>query len=319
MIKSVKIVARADELQEGLFGQVFLFILEILPYLEHRQIYPDWDIHAKYYGGQTHSVIPGVLDIAYTPAPATRTVSLGLLRERHCSRLGNDWPALHRLWSSFFRIPASVEREADAVGPLSDVLGIHYRGTDKLTAGWDTNHVSASDMIEIVQDFRRRRPDLKKVFLATDDNIFAGKLRDNLECEVLNLGEIYFHKADGQINNDLRSASRALLDSVLLSRCGAVLKTSSALSGFAKIFNPELEIYKCAASKQFSDIPYFPVAYIEPYIAADSRVAKIVERLMEDDWSHKTQPIVKFRSRPRLPRRELKWNIIETFLGSPVR
>jgi hypothetical protein len=318
MTKPVKLVAKADGLREGLFGQVFLYVFEILPYLERNQIFPEWDIHAKYYGGEARSIIPGVLDLAYSPLPGTRCISLQTLRKRRCSQLGNDWPALHRLWSSFFKIPTSIEREADAIGPLKGALGIHFRGTDKQTATWDTNPVSASDMIEIVLDFRRRRPDLQTVFLATDDRTFAGKLRERLECEILNLGEVPFHKADDE-SKDLNGAKRALLDSVLLSRCGAVLNTSSALSAFAKVLNPELEIYRCAASKQFSDIPYFPVAYIEAYTTIDSRIAKIVEHLMEGDWSHKASPVAKFRSRTRFPRTELKWDILERVLGSPMR
>ena len=252
-----------------------------------------------------------MLETAYTPDPATRQVPRSVLRKRHCAQLGNDWFALHRLWSSYFRIPTAIESEADAVGPLGDVLGVHYRGTDKLTTSWDTNPVEASDMIEVIRDFRRRRPALKKIFLATDDKTFAGKLREQLECEILNLGEVEFHKAQDRTHHDLLGASRALLVSLLLSRCGAVLKTSSALSGFAKIFNPELEIYRCAASKRFADIPYFPVAYIEPYVSTDPQVAKIVERLMVGDWS-------RYRSRVRFPRKTRKWSLLETFIGSPV-
>ena len=312
MSKSARIVTTAQDLEEGLFGQVFLFIFEILPYLNRRRARPDWKIHAQRYGGEVTPVIPGVLDLAYKPKTGSRDVLLSLIRDRHCSELGNDWKALNLMWTSFFRVPAAVECQADAVDVSSDTLGVHYRGTDKQTADWDTNPVTAQDMIAIVNDFRSRRPDLTKIFLATDDNTFAKQLRNVAGCEIVNLGEVAFHKDEEAISQNLKSATRALLDSVLLSRCGAVIKTSSALSGFAKILNPHLEIYRCAASKQFADIPYFPVAYIPRYQSADPAIRAILDRLMHDDWQQSPAlPMAVFSDRPRSRRRAIKWKIVE--------
>ena len=314
----VRVVATADELDEGLFGQVFLWIFEILPYLARRKVFPDWEIHALHYGGQAQTVIPGVLDLTYSPPAAARDIPLALLRRRRCAQLGNDWAALNRLWTSYFRIPAAVERDADAMGRFDDALGVHYRGTDKLAATWDTNPVHAADMIAIIKDFLGRRPDLTRIFLATDDKSFAGKLRDSVGCEVLNLGEVEFHKEEGKAKDDLTGAFRALLDSVVLSRCRAVLLTSSALSGFTKVWNPDLEVYRCAASKQFADIPYFPVAYIEPYASSDPHVEAILERLFQDDWNGRQTVAGAFRSRARSWKKAIAWTMVEAFEGSPV-
>jgi hypothetical protein len=63
------------------------------------------------------------------------------------------------------------------------------------------------------------------------------------------------------------------------------MSTSSALSAFAKVFRPELEIYRCAASKMFEDVPYFPVAYLPVYWPKDPAAAAAVERAMKDDWT----------------------------------
>src|SRR5258706_15353333 len=76
-----------------------------------------------------------------------------------------------------------------------------------------------------------------------------------------------------------------MLDCVLLSRCGTVLQTSSGLSAFAKILNPNLEIYRVAASKRFYDVPYFPVAYIPRYNSPSPDISALVDRLMVDDWT----------------------------------
>jgi hypothetical protein len=79
-------------------------------------------------------------------------------------------------------------------------------------------------------------------------------------------------------------ADRAVIDCLALSRCAVVLNTSSALSAFSKVLNPDLEIYRCAASKMFADIPYFPIAYIPRYESDDVVVAEILARTMADDW-----------------------------------
>lgn len=315
---NVRIVTEPDELQEGLFGQVFLYLFEVLPYLHARGARPDWAIKASHYGGPTDdALIPGVLDLAYVPEPPSRDVRLADLRERHCSRLGDDWEGLHRIWSTYFRTPQRIEAEADLLGPLDDVLGVHYRGTDKITASWDTNPVTHADMAAIIKDFQLRRPALKRVFVASDDNSFAGYLETQIDAPVINLGKVDFHKAGDPAVDNRRKADRALLDCVVLSRCGAVLKSSSALSGFTKVLRPSLEIYRCAASKLFADIPYFPVAYIPPYQSDDPDIQAILARLMQDDWSAQ-RPKPNFTAKPRFRRRALKWGVLEALRGRLV-
>lgn len=304
---NVRITATADDLVEGLFGQVFLFVAEILPYLSARGLRPDWEIHTRLYG----KVIPGALDLAYRPESAARDVALATLRKRHRARLEGDWVGISALWHDYFAVPARVTLRADALGDLSATLGVHYRGTDKLTATWDTNPVGAEDFAAIVRDWLGRRPDLRQVFVATDDAHFADYLATVIDRPIVSLGTVAFHKAEemaGRPTPDkdaLGKADRALLDCVLLSRCAAVLKTSSALSGFAKILRPDLEIYRCAASKLFSDIPYFPVAYIPPYRTDDPAVSAIIARLMAGDWSEAKAGPLPGRPAPTTLRRRI--------------
>ena len=310
--ENFRIISQPDELREGLFGQVFLFAFEILPYLHELGSKPAWDICAKYYGAGTEGrVIPGVLDLAYVPTPATHDVSLMRLRRRHCMRLGNDFQELHDIWTTYFRIPQRVIERADALGQLDDALGIHYRGTDKIMAKWDTNPVSHSDFVAIIRDFLARRPNLKRVFVATDDNEFPGFLRSRVDAEVVNLGKVTFHKEADINGNQLEKADRAVLDWLLLSRCRAVL------SGFTKVLQPDLEIYRCAASKLFNDIPYFPVAYIPRYETDNPEVKVILNRLMEDDWLDKVPPpAARFAAVPR--RHRPSWRRVNNRLKKKI-
>jgi hypothetical protein len=279
--------ARSEDLLEGLFGQVLLHIFEILPYLHSRAIFPDWEIRARHYGMGSHSlVMPGVLDLAYDvgPGPKKRIDLLRFgLRHRHV--LGNDWPRLAAIWNSYFRIPDRINTLAAAIGPLSNVLGIHFRGNDKPAATWDTNPISHNEYLVIIRDFIESRPEFQRIFLATDDFSFHEFIKDKVPLEVVNLGEVKFHKLEIPSEGLDAKTDRAMLDCVLLSRCGVVLQTSSALAAFTKILNPELETYRVAASKRFYDAPYFPVAYIPWYRSASPEVSALVDRLMEGDWT----------------------------------
>ena len=133
---------------------------------------------------------------------------------------------------------------------------------------------------------------------------FRPFLRRNIALEVINLGDVGFHKDRTSPALTDAKTDRAMLDCVTLSRCSAVLLTSSALPSFAKVLNPELDIYRVAASKLFErNIPYFPVAYVPIYNSSSPEIATLLDRLMVGDWtksnesSHFTKSFV---SRPFL-------------------
>ncbi len=266
---------------DGLFGQVFLWVFECLPYLYEKKLFPAWNIETALYG----VAIPGTIDLAYVPPQPKRTVKLVRMRELRRHVLGNDFTTLGQLWQRYFRIPERIERAAAEVGPLDDALGVHYRGNDKQSASWDTNPVDHADYATLIKGFLNDRPELKRVFLATDDVAFPEFLRNALSVPTVCLGAAGFHKAASTPDTLTNKADRALLDCVLLSRCRAVLLTSSALPSFAKILNPKLEIYRVAASKFFTNTPYFPVAYIPVYRPHTDDARAIIERLMEGDWT----------------------------------
>jgi hypothetical protein len=317
---SICIECEASTLKEGLFGQVFLFLFEILPYLHQHSIFPAWKIRSSLYGQPPDYVaIPGVLDLAYTPPPGPyRTVPLKELRAKYCNVLGNDWDELSRIWHAYFKIPQRILDQADTIPGLETAVGLHYRGTDKLTTTTDSNPITGETFLTLTLDFLASRPDTQRIFVATDDFSFVEKLRNAVELPVINLGEVTFHKlADPQVDPTER-ADRALLDCLLLSRCGSVLQTSSALSSFAKILNPGLEIYRCASSKLFAEIPYFPVAYV-PHVSLKSPEAnQILEASMTDDWTSVpagTKYLKPFAYKARKPFRSQFWNVVDTLKG----
>jgi len=291
MPRPLCISSSPEELSQGLFGQIFYYAFQMLPYLHERNIYPAWHVKTLHYGEPpTFLTIPGALDLAYEPpAGPYKNISLEEMRRRHASILGNDWAQLHHIWNSYFRVPPRVLARADALTPQGRVLGIHYRGTDKQTTSWDSNPISQEEYLTLIADFLSSRSDFDVIFAATDEYSFVEKLRSAVSLPVVALGEVDFHMSTTDSTPKAEKTDRAVLDCVLLSRCHCVIETSSALPSFAKVFNPELEIYRCAASKLFgklySHMPYFPVAYISVLPVVSDKAHDILQVTMASDWS----------------------------------
>ena len=280
------IASNPDDLEEGLFGQVLLWVFELLPWLDERGVRPAWAIHSPLYAESPGAVVlPGVFDLAYAPPErVTHARSLLWARVWHTSVLGGDWAGVHALWTRYFKVPARIEARADAVGLPSGCLGLHYRGTDKNRQTIDTNTVSAADFLALAAAFLAEHPEIRCVFVASDEpGVQAAAAARFPTLDVRGLGGVPFHKADAPAAYPGK-ADRALLDCVLLSRCRYVLKCSSALSGFAKVLNPQLECYRVAACKMFSDIPYFPDAYVPRLALRDPAARAILERQFQGDW-----------------------------------
>ncbi len=298
------IATSPDELGEGLFGQVLLWVFEVLPFLYEKGVFPAWNITSKLYGEPpNYTVLPGVFDLAYpSPDGPSTPIRLAALRHAHVRALGGgDWAYMHTLWRAYFRVPARVEVAAARVNLPPDALGLHYRGTDKNQSDWDTNPVSRADFLTLTADVLRRRPTGTSIFVATDEFAFVEEVRQRFpDRTIVNLGEVGFFKtqADGPAKAD-----HALLDCLLLSRCGCVLKCSSALSGFAKVLNPQLEVYRVAASKFRGSVPYFPEAYLPRLTSSEPACRSILERQFQGDWTDDPRAQARFgrpfRTRPR--------------------
>jgi hypothetical protein len=305
---NIRISSAPKEMTDGLFGQVILWVFEVLPYLYAEGIFPDWEICTAHYGTAPDGLtIPGALDLAYQVPPGRKhEVKLVQLRAHRRHVLGSDWQRLSTIWNAYFRVPDRITDRAASFGSLDDTLGIHYRGNDKQTSFWDTNPVSPDEYLSIITDFlsQKDRSRFRRIFLATDDADFYQYLKERLPVEIINLGAVNYHKAEGPREELGIKTDRAMLDCVLLSRCGTVLLTSSALPSFTKILNPDLEIYRVAASKFFTNTPYFPVAYIPIYKPSTPMVSALIERLTIGDWTKTVNAdlfIAPFDSRPYWP------------------
>lgn len=321
MSRPLCVTSQPEEISQGLFGSVFYHIFQILPFLYEHKIFPAWDIRTLHYGDLPDRLtIPGALDLAYTPPDGPyRRVSLEEMRRRHAHIIGNDWPDLHRVWTSYFRIPPRVLHRAESILPKGRVLGIHYRGTDKQTTSWDSNPITPSQYGILINDFLTENPDFDIIFAATDEHSFLDKLRSLVDLPVVALGgEVQFHLSTEDKGSRREKTDRALVDCVLLSLCQCVIETSSALPSFAKLLNPDLEIYRCAASKLFgklfTNMPYFPVAQIPVLPVSRPESIEILRQTMQSDWTFEPTMQVfrkKFSFSPRWRRNHRLFTLAE--------
>ena len=159
--------------------------------------------------------------------------------------LSNDFSKLsdaRRLFDKYFFIKRNVQDEIDDFDALNDTdrlgrLGIHYRGTDRRK---ESEPVEYRTMIETVL---RYFPQLRSVFISTDEELFLAFARSQMpDRKIITFSSTAarYHKIN-QADN-YKKGLHALADCILLSRCKAMIKTSSALSAWSKVFAPEMDV-----------------------------------------------------------------------------
>jgi hypothetical protein len=167
--------------------------------------------------------------------------------------LGKDYDALlnielaHNLITKYLVVKEEITSEVDAFCDANflngRVLGVHYRATDKVR---ESPPVSYEGVRANIEQYLELYPETSRVFIATDDLHFLHHMQ-----AMPTLRPVVFHddtvrSADGSAlhesaHTDKYGVNRdAIVNCLILSRCDALLKTSSILSGWSKLFNPAL-------------------------------------------------------------------------------
>jgi Nodulation protein Z (NodZ) len=156
------------------------------------------------------------------------------------------------------------------------VLGIHYRGTDKTD---EAPRVSWKLMHDTVSNYLQANSEVARIFVASDEPLFEDYIKDSftfLQVIASTSGFEANYKADLGTAN-YKKGEEALLDCLLLSRCSALIRTTSFLSAWASIFNPALPIV--VLNRPYPDKLWFPESLLLPrsmnqYVAEDATCLK---------------------------------------------
>lgn len=302
-------IIRSGYLTEGLFGEALTWILELLPYIDANGLKPAWEIRTRNYGEPpTYNIFPSILQTAYIPDPdPSRTESFERLQEEHGFHYRGDFRLASQYWHSYIRFTGDVDQTLrcflDKHNSYQPMIGVHYRGTDKNADRGQTNPVTRSQFLIALEDFLANYSDAKNLFVATDDARFIDDVHSFAQGRWRVLTHVQSRSdSDKPIFNHHREeqnaevAKAAILDCLTLSRCHSVLATMSALSAFAKVLNPEVEVYRAASCRP----DWFPVAYTRRYKGRTLPIRAMLARLQIGDSNSSTaEKVIAFPDRLR--------------------
>jgi len=126
------------------------------------------------------------------------------------------------------------------------VLGIHNRGTDKRA---EAPPVSYSEFKRAICQFLDQNSEFDCLFVASDEQRFV----DFIEKELSRQLSVVYHddqeRSKGNVaihrskrGDRYKKGEEAVLNCLLLSRCNALIKNASIMSGWAKLFNPDVPV-----------------------------------------------------------------------------
>ena len=279
-----------NNMSEGLFGMVILYLFQILPLLENKNVditKLKWDITTTNYGDIFPHLLQYNSEYVNPDEIEVKTQLFKLVYEYPQYTLGDDFSSLNQLFFKYFSIPKNLDNIAENYH-LNNSLGIHFRGTDKTSDTTMNNPISVAEFYIIIDSFLKNN-NVTSIFIATDEKNTVEYLKNKYTyinfITSRNVNKNIFWR-----NNDdvILNGQEAMIDMLCLSKCKTVLKVSSALSAFSKIINPKLNIFRINALKMFTDIPYFPDAYI-PLLEKNENYSeecnKILDKIQLNDWS----------------------------------
>lgn len=186
-------------------------------------------------GHKSPAEAPLVLETTYKILPNPEYASM--TRER-----------AHELILKYFHLQPSIENKINTFVSQKlngqYVIGIHYRGTDKISEAPRTEYSKVAN--EVNKALLSAKTENYRLFIATDETAFLTYMQGLFGDRV-----IYWEGSprsndgtpihlDNRINKHTIGES-ALIDSLLLSKTNLLIRTSSNLSRWSMYFNPHLE------------------------------------------------------------------------------
>jgi hypothetical protein len=309
-------------MNKGFFSSI-AYIHQCLPYLEQNYFNKNINLNILYYSHNygdypNFQVIGDLIQLNYKLSinknneQFDELTCFGNLMRKICgtqtsnednslfSSFKNNFKLANYYWFKYFKFNDDINNIVEQFIKKfnnNNVLGLHFRGTDKNKVNWVTR-INIDEFIQIV-DYHLSKNKYDIIFISTDDEKFIKAINikygykyiilcyddyknnennnsihlDRLEKIVNLVGKINDCKKDLkktiELENKLKEETKinkillqdVIINSIILSKCNCVLKTHSQVSAYSKIFNPELEIYRINSCKE----GYWPDSHIPLY------------------------------------------------------
>ena len=170
------------------------------------------------------------------------------------------------LIKKYIQIKKEITDEVDSFCSTyfgNKVLGLHYRGTDK---EGEAPRVDWEKVNRNVQYYLKKFHTTDCVFISSDEIDFINYIEKHINNHFPKVSVVYRNDRYRSHNrrrlhgcfwgDNYHKGRDALVNCLLLSRCDVLMKTASILSGWSKLFNPELPIIMLNEPKE--NILYFP-------------------------------------------------------------
>lgn len=261
-------IVTCKSLPYGLFGTTFTWILEVLAYFDRNKV-SNLYFDVQFYNAH----IDDFFEQRCKKMENDEVVNIQRMKSEHpkmykllippLKKVPYNFTYAFHLWRKQFKLKDEIASSLLEF-EFSATVGVHYRGTDKNTDKNETNPMSIEKFCVVLWDFLGNKKGIKNLFICTDDAHAKELLKSNFSTKYNILTYDSIVSNNGQCLHAFQTktlALQALKDCLTLAKCKYVLKSSSALSSWAKVFNPNLEIYAVQAFKR----PYFPNSCIPLY------------------------------------------------------
>jgi hypothetical protein len=285
------IYSEHKDLTEGMFGQALTWLLEVLRHLETSEQFTNdskivFDINTKLYDNLVPTyIVPHKL---YEKKDLKSPILINLKQYKFSKNL--DYPfhehsftVANYIFQKYFTIRSDILKCIPELD-FETTLGVHYRGTDKQHDSGEANIITQEEYLTIIDDYLQKNSNIKTVYCCSDEATFINKCKQRfydkniVQYSQKRSSESYaLHKTIRMQDETDKHCIAAIVDMISLSRCNMILKTSSALSAYSKIINPQIQLLTCCAMKQ----RWFPTGVVKSYTSSSVAVNDILSRTMQ--------------------------------------
>ena len=185
------------------------------------------------------------------------------------------------LFDKYFSFNSIILEEVDSFCNKwfsgKQVLGVHYRGSDKAT---EAPVVSLDSLSNHIVEILKNNPEINLIFVSSDEKKTIQYLSDlHLPAPVV-FREDIIRSEDGEQIHLMKQNSKsvinrdAMVNCLLLSRCDYLLKNASLLSDCSVIFNPKLKV--SVISAPYAHATWWPTSEINKYALLNDKKNMII-------------------------------------------